>query len=325
MKKNTETFGRDDAEMNKQDDAAGQSLSQGSHIASLPRRTLISRRRKKYVFITLGSLLLIVLLLGLWAFVVEPNRLTVNEVTINLPNWPPGFERLRIVLISDLHVGSPYIDVAKLQRIVETTNAIQPDLILLAGDFMVTSGGQQIIEPEIIADNLKSLRSRFGVFAVLGNHDWWYGGERVRAALNAVGIRVLENDVARIEQQGKTLWVAGLADAWTRKPDIAGTLQKVTDDGPIIALTHNPDLFPIIPQRVALTLAGHTHGGQVNIPFIGRPQVPSQYGERYAIGHIEEGNRHLFVTPGVGTSILAVRFRVPPEISVLTITAQPSR
>lgn len=312
--------------MNKQDDAAGQSLSSRPNVYTSPRRTLISRGRKKYVLITLGSLLLIVLLIGLWAFVIEPNRLSVNEVTINLPAWPPNFERLRIVLISDLHVGSPYIDAAKLQRIVETTNAVQPDLILLAGDFMVTNSVRsgRTIEPEIIADGLKSLRARFGVYAVLGNHDWWYDGERVRAALNAVGIRVLENDVARIEQQGKTLWVAGIADAWTRKPDIAGTLQKVTDDGPIIVLTHNPDLFPAIPQRVALTLAGHTHGGQVSIPFIGRPQVPSQYGERYAIGHIEEDNRHLFVTPGVGTSILAVRFLVPPEISVLTINAQPA-
>ena len=277
------------------------------------------------MLITLGSLLLVILFLGLWAFVIEPNRLSVNEVVISLPNWPSNFEPLRIVLISDLHVGSPYIDAAKLQRIVETANAAQPDLILLAGDFMVTSSQEQTIEPEIIADGLKHLRARFGVFAVLGNHDWWYNGERVRAALNAVDIRVLENDVARIEHQGKNLWVAGLADAWTRKPDITGTLQKVTDDGPIIVLTHNPDLFTDIPARVSLTLAGHTHGGQVSIPLIGRPQVPSQYGERYAIGHIIEDNRHLFVTPGVGTSILPVRFRVPPEISVLTITGEVFR
>ena len=286
----------------------------------------ISRRKKKYALITLGSLLFICLTVGLWAFVIEPNRLIVNEVTINLPNWPPDFERLRIVLISDLHVGSPYIDAAKLQRIVEAANAAQPDLTLLAGDFMVTSSVRRgrTVEPEIIAESLKNLRARFGVFAVLGNHDWWYDGERVRAAINGVGIRVLENDVARIEHQGKTLWVAGIADAWTRKPDITGTLQKVEDDGPIIVLTHNPDIFPNIPARVALTLAGHTHGGQVSIPFVGRPQVPSRYGERYAIGHIVEGNRHLFVTPGVGTSIIPVRFRVPPEISVLTITAQPA-
>jgi uncharacterized protein len=283
----------------------------------------ISRRKKKYFLITVGSILLVCLSLGLWAFVIEPNRLTVNEVTISLPNWPPAYERLRIALISDIHAGSRYIDAAKLQRIVEATNAAQPDLILLAGDFVITSK-RKGIPPESIAAELKNLRARYGVFAVLGNHDWWYGGERITRALNGAGIRVLENDVAQIQQQGQSLWLAGLADLWTRKPDIPGTIQKVTDDGPIILFTHNPDIFPNVPARVALTLAGHTHGGQVNLPFVGRLQVPSDYGQRYAIGEVVEDNRHLFVTPGIGTSIIPVRFRVPPEISVLTITAQPA-
>jgi predicted MPP superfamily phosphohydrolase len=284
----------------------------------------ISARRKKFALITIGGLLLLCLTLGLWAFVIEPDSLTVNEVTIKLPNWPPSFERLRIALISDLHVGSPYIDSGKLQRIVQTINAAQPDLILLAGDFMVTSRIHNAVEPEVIAAELKNLRARFGVFVVLGNHDWWYGGERVMRAFNEAGLRVLENDVAQIQYQGKSLWIDGIADEWTRHPDITGTLQRITDDGPIIVLTHNPDIFPDVPARVSLTLAGHTHGGQVNIPFIGRPQVPSKYGQRYAIGHIVEDNRHLFVTPGIGTSIMPVRFRVPPEISLLTITAQPA-
>jgi predicted MPP superfamily phosphohydrolase len=286
----------------------------------------ISRRRKKYALIAIGSFLLICLTLGLWAFVVEPNRLTVNEVAIKLPNWPAAFEHLRIALISDLHVGSPYIDTDKLRLIVQTTNRKQPDLILLAGDFMVTNSVRRghTVEPEIIAAELKNLRARFGVYAVLGNHDWWYDGERVMRSLNAAGIRVLENDVAQIREQEQSLWLAGISDVWTRKPDITGTLQKVTDDGPVIVLTHNPDIFPKIPARVSLTLAGHTHGGQVNIPFIGRPQVPSDYGERYAIGLVVEENRYLFVTPGIGTSIYPVRFRVPPEISLLNITNAPA-
>lgn len=283
----------------------------------------ISRRKKKYFLIATASIVLVCLLLGVWAFVIEPNSLTVNEVTINLPNWPPAYERLRIALISDIHAGSHYIDTAKLQHVVEMTNAAQPDLILLAGDFVITSR-RRGLPPESIAAELKNLRARYGVFAVLGNHDWWYGGARITNALNAVGIRVLENDVAQIGQQGQSLWIAGVADLWTRKPDITGTLQKVTDDGPIIILTHNPDIFPNVPARVSLTLAGHTHGGQVNLPLVGRLQVPSQYGQRYAIGHVVEDNRHLFVTPGIGTSIIPVRFRVPPEISILTLTMQPA-
>jgi predicted MPP superfamily phosphohydrolase len=219
-----------------------------------------------------------------------------------------------------LHAGSPFITVDKLHRIVETTNAAQPDLILLPGDF-VGHGviGGTPIEPEVIASVLKELRARFGVFAALGNHDWWYNGPRVKKALENAGLRVLENDSAMIECDGAAIWVAGIGDKWEGKPNIASALKKVDPSATIIAFTHNPDIFPSIPARVALTVAGHTHGGQVALPIIGRPIVPSEFGERYAAGHIIEGPKHLFVTTGVGTSILPVRFRVTPEISLLTI------
>ena len=189
----------------------------------------------------------------------------------------------------------------------------------MLGDFVIQDVvGGEFVEPETIAAHLKDLRAPLGVYAVLGNHDWWLDGERVRRALESTGVRVLENDAARIEKDGRAFWLAGLADLWTRKPDIEATLAKVTDDAPVIALTHNPDLFPRIPPRVILTLAGHTHGGQVNLPVVGRPVVPSQFGQLYAQGHVQEQGRHLFVTSGVGTSIIPVRFRVPPEIIVLT-------
>lgn len=281
-------------------------------------------KRWKYFLLSIGSFLLICVALVIWAFVVEPNRLTVNEVTIELPNWPPSLNGLRVALISDLHVGSPYINNAKLQYIVQTTNATQPDLILLAGDFMVINSvrGGHTVEPEIIAAELKNLRARFGVFAVLGNHDWEYDGERVSRALKSAGIRVLENEAVPVQQQGQSLWIAGVADAWTRSPDIKATLQQVTDNGPVIMLTHNPDIFPDVPGRVSLTLAGHTHGGQVNIPFFGSTHTPSIYKQRYSRGLVVEDGRHLFVTSGIGTSIYPVRFRVPPEIALLTLTAQ---
>ena len=112
-----------------------------------------------------------------------------------------------------------------------------------------------------------------------------------------------------------------MADLWTRTPDIPGTLKDIPDDDPILLLTHSPDVFPDIPARVSLTLAGHTHGGQVNLPLVGRPIVPSKYGQRYAAGHIIEQGRHLFVSTGVGTSIIPVRFRVPPEIQILTVSS----
>jgi predicted MPP superfamily phosphohydrolase len=189
----------------------------------------------------------------------------------------------------------------------------------MPGDFVENAWGMWAVDPELTAAELKGFKARFGVFSSLGNHDWWYNGNRVRLALEGSGIRVLENDVAKIERHGAAMWVVGFGDLWEGFPNIAKTLAKVTDDAPVIALTHNPDLFPQIPTRVALTVAGHTHGGQVSLPLIGRPIVPSHFGQRYAIGHINEGGRSLFVTPGIGTSILPVRFRVTPEISLLTI------
>ena len=119
-------------------------------------------------------------------------------------------------------------------------------------------------------------------------------------------------------------WLAGVADLWTRSPDIEGTLKQVTDEEPVLLFTHNPDIFPEVPPRVSLTLAGHTHGGQMNLPIFGRPVVPSQYGQRYAFGHVVENGRHLYVSGGVGTSIIPARFRVPPEVVVLTLDSAGS-
>jgi predicted MPP superfamily phosphohydrolase len=160
------------------------------------------------------------------------------------------------------------------------------------------------------------------VFAVLGNHDSWFDHDRVKRALEQNGIPVIEESAVRIETPAGPLWVAGISDLWTGVHDVQAALAAVKDDAPVILLTHNPDVFPDVPRRVALTLAGHTHGGQVRLPFIGRPIVPSQFGQRYAAGHVIEDGRHLFVATGTGTSILPVRFRVPPDITVLTIVPQ---
>lgn len=285
----------------------------------------ISKPRTRLIIkIVTAALMLGLVCTLVYAFFIEPNRLVMHEETIQLQNWPASFNNLKVAVVSDLHVGSPFIDAQKLQLIVTKINQAQPDLIVLLGDYVIQNvWGGKFVEPEIIAENLKGLRARYGVYAVLGNHDWWYGDERIKRALEANGIRVLDDDVARIEQNGQAIWLAGLKDAWTNRTDIEGTLRKVTDENPVIALTHNPDLFARIPTRVVLTLAGHTHGGQVNLPLVGRLRVPSMYGQRYAAGHIVENNHHLFVTTGVGTSIIPIRFRVPPEIVILTLTSSP--
>jgi len=253
--------------------------------------------------------------LALWAFVIEPQRLVVHRETLTIPGWSPR-PPLRIAVAGDLHAGSPWTGIAKLRRVVQTINGQHPDVIVLLGDYVIQDVlGGHFIPPETIAGELRLLHAPLGVFAVIGNHDNWLDGRRVAAALRRAGITVLEDEVAHLA----TFTLAGVSDLWTAPHNLAATLAKVTGREPIILLTHNPDLFPHVPARVSLTLAAHTHGGQVNLPLAGRLIVPSHFGQRYAAGHIEEGGRHLWVTTGVGTSILPVRFRVPPEVGLVEV------
>ena len=225
--------------------------------------------------------------------------------------------------LSDIHAGAPHVDRAALGRVVALTNAQDADLVVLLGDYVIQDVvGGRFIPPEETAHVLSGLRARHGVVSVLGNHDWWLDGPRVRRAFAAAGLRPLENKAVQVVKSPVGLWVAGLADLWTRQVDLDAALRLVPADAPVLLLTHSPDVFPQVPARVSLTLAGHTHGGQVAFPLFGAPIVPSAHGQRYAQGLIEEGGRPLIVTPGIGTSILPVRFRVPPEVSVVILEAE---
>jgi hypothetical protein len=258
-------------------------------------------------------------LLG-WAVIVEPGRLVVRETQVRSARWPRP--PLRIAVLTDLHVGSFRNGLDRLDEVVARTNAERPDLVVILGDLVIHDvllG--RFVPPETTAAHLAGLHAPHGVVAVLGNHDWWLDGPRVRGDLERAGIRVLENEATPIDEGARRFWVAGLADLWTRPVNISRALARVPADEPVLLLTHNPDVFPGVPPRVALTLAGHTHGGQVALPILGRPVVPSRYGQRYAYGLVVEGGRALFVSPGIGTSLLPVRFRVPPEISVVTLAA----
>ncbi|PYS13070.1 MAG: metallophosphoesterase [Acidobacteria bacterium] len=265
----------------------------------------------------------ILFLLGLWAFWWEPSSLTVVHQIIPVRPWHPEHTGLKVAVMSDLHVGSPYMDLAKLQHVVAVTNAEKPDLIVILGDVVIRGVfGGRFITPEAIGNALAGLRAPLGIVAVLGNHDWWFDGPRVRHALESRGVRVLENESVPIMYRGKSFWLAGLADLWTRGNGLLQTMAKIDDAGPVLVLMHNPDLFPEMPERVSLTLAGHTHGGQVDLPIAGRLIVPSRFGQRYAYGLVEENGKKLIVTGGIGTSILPVRFRVPPEVVILTLIPQ---
>lgn len=269
---------------------------------------------------TLGAFAAAILLLGLWTFLVEPRRLVVNRVDLAIARWPGAAPPLRVALLSDIHVGSPHWGLERVHELVERTNAEKPDVVLLAGDYVIDGVlfGTKV-DQEAIARVLAGLRARFGVLAVLGNHDWWNDGERMRRALERSGIIVLENEVYTFAHGAMSFAVAGLADQIVRLPQPAETFERAPAGAPLIALVHEPDVFPSIDDRAAITFAGHTHGGQVRLPFVGSLFVPSSYGQRYAAGHVVEEGRHLFVTTGVGTSILPVRFGVPPEIAVITL------
>lgn len=262
----------------------------------------------------------LILLLGLWAFWLEPASLRNEDHALKLPSWPGECNGLRVAVLADLHVGSPFNGLDKLEEIVNLTLAAKPDLVLLAGDYVIHGVfGGTFTPPEDAAKVLARLNAPMGVYAVLGNHDWWFNAKQITNALESVGIRILEDTSTVVERGNCRLWLVGISDLWEGDHDIDRALKDVPNSGRVIALTHNPDIFPEIPARVTLTIAGHTHGGQVYIPGIGRPVLPSKYGQRYAIGHIVEEDRHLFVSSGLGTSIIPVRFLVPPEVSVLHI------
>jgi predicted MPP superfamily phosphohydrolase len=254
--------------------------------------------------------------LAVYAGWVEPRRLVVRELDLALPHWPATLAGLRAGVMSDLHAGVPHAGLDAIRRAVDELNAGEPDVHLLLVDYLDASQKwRRPLAPERVADELARLRSPRGTVAVIGNHDWRNSGDRMWRALEAVGITVLEDRAVNLGD----FWVAGLADLRHRRPDIGKALQEVPRDSPVLMLSHDPDLFPGVPTRVSLTLSGHTHGGQVAIPFLRRPMLPSYYGERYARGHIVEHGRHLLVTSGVGTSGLPIRFFAPPEVYVLTL------
>ena len=279
-----------------------------------------------------------------YGLAVEPVwRLEVTRYRITPPRWPRDL-KLSIGVIADVHAGGPAMPAERIRGIVEHTNSLKPDVIVLLGDFAASHKFKtRSVAPQVWAEALGELSAPLGVHAILGNHDWWddLAAQRARKGpvlgrrmLEREGVPVYENDVVRLAHHGRPFWLAGLGDqiaffTGRRKDgrrtfqgvhDLGGTLAKVTDDAPVILLAHEPDIFPHVPARVSLTLSGHTHGGQVRVLGYS-PMVPSRYGNRYAYGHIIEDDRHLVVSGGLGCSILPVRIGVPPEIVMIDVAA----
>jgi hypothetical protein len=262
---------------------------------------------------------LIVLLYGLF---VEPRRLVQQDYTLAIPRWPAACDGLRLDHVSDIHTGSPGNGIANLDRVVARLEASDSDAVVMTGDYVILSVlGGSYIPAATSAPHLRALTRRKPVYAVLGNHDWWKGGAAIRRALEAAGVVVLEDQAQRVTLRGCTLWMVGIGDLWTAPHNVRKAFAGIDDDAPAIVLTHNPAIFPDIPARASLVLAGHTHGGQISLPGIGQPAQWGKPENRYIRGAYEEGDRRLFVSPGIGTSILPMRIGVPPEISRLTLRA----
>jgi predicted MPP superfamily phosphohydrolase len=296
---------------------------------------MLSRRR---IGLVVAPLLVAFLLALCYAYFIEPRRLVLNEQAIAISGWNPLLDGFKIVAIGDIHGGSNAVDENQLQRLVKLANAQQADLVVLLGDYVSHSGSNPPpsdsnlkMPVSTIAANLSGLKSRFGTFAVMGNHDDWYGSGEIANEFRGAGIRILENEILTINVDGKPIRILGLRDqlhvgTWRSYSDnLKNLIQREGGSGPIIVLEHSPDVLPIITGElsispdVKLMLAAHTHGGQVWLPLIGTPVVPSSYGQKYSYGHIKENGVDMFVTSGVGTSILPIRFMMPPEIAVITL------
>lgn len=279
--------------------------------------------------------------LGTYSVVIEPNfMLDVTRYRVTPKDWPRGL-RLRIAVITDLHACEPWMPVSRIREIALVANALAPDLTVLLGDFAAgTHLASGPVTPQQWGEALSELKAPLGVHAVLGNHDWWHGplpsdapdgAEGARRALGQMGARVYENDGLRLTKDGKPFWLLGLGDqmafslghgrGWRGHDDLDATLAVIEDDAPAILLAHEPFIFSRVPKRVALTLCGHTHGGQVNLPIAGPIVAELRWKTKNIYGHIVEDDRHMVISGGLGESILPMRFMRPPEIVEVTVEA----
>jgi predicted MPP superfamily phosphohydrolase len=263
--------------------------------------------------------------------------LRVARYDLTPKQWPADFP-LRIAVIADLHACDPWMSLERIEAIVERTNALDADIIVLLGDYVAGHRRvTRVIPAGEWAPVLAGLKAPLGVHAILGNHDWWddktvqrdgQGPTVARRALEASGIPVYENDAQRLTKDGRPFWLAGLGDQLAYVParrfrpvrrigvdDLAATLRKITDAAPVILLAHEPDIAMRVPARVALQLSGHTHGGQVRL-FGWSPVAPS--GPKLVYGHVRI-NCDVVISGGLGCSIMPFRIGVPPEIVLVTL------
>jgi len=253
------------------------------------------------------GIILIVLLF--WSTLIEPNLLLVKKYKIVNHDLYGS----RIVFVSDLHLKSATSH--RLDNLVAKIKEQNPDMLLFGGDFFDGTQTVDISVMDSVIASLGTLKPTYGIYAVLGNHEWLVDRNRAKKLFKKHDIALLSDENKCLSISNKKLCIVGLEDILFQNIDISKAMRGT--EKTVILLSHSPDVFDAIPNNVDLVLAGHTHGGQVNIPFVGRPIVPSVFGDKYAYGLIEEDGKKMIVTSGIGTSILPIRFNCPPEIVVI--------
>ena len=250
-----------------------------------------------------------------YVFYVEPRWLEIERVEVPIHGLSEAFNDFKIVCLSDFHLH-PFTQIDFIEKVVARANELNPDVVCLLGDY-VLEGADSIYE---LAPVLAGLESKYGVFAVLGNHDLWTDADVVRSGLEAVGIRVLVNESVSIYVGDDDLILAGLDDGWSGEADLSLALENTPQGSPVILMLHEPDFADHYARdgRVSLQLSGHTHGGQVRIPGIGGPFRPA-YGQKYDDGLIEIEDMWLYTTRGVGVIGPPARFNCRPEITEIIL------
>lgn len=289
---------------------------------------------RRSFFRFLGGLLASGAALTGYGVLFEPMlRLNITRYALVPPRWSPGL-KLRLVVLADPHLTQPLMPVARWRAIINRANTLGGDMILLLGDYVAGHPFRSRKVPmAAVAEAARALAAPLGVRAIIGNHDWWedeaaqragHGPTLAQRALEAQGIAVLVNQAERFTKDGAPFWLAGtdsmvaIRRNFDSRANLPAALAQVSDDAPVVLMAHEPDQFVHVPERVSLTLSGHTHGGQVRL-FGFSPVVPSSHGNRYAYGHVVEDNRHLIVSAGLGCSVLPIRIGMPPEIVVLDL------
>jgi uncharacterized protein len=264
--------------------------------------------------------------LAAYKFITGPRRVRITQFEFQLPGLPPELDGLRIVQLSDLHHG-PWMPVSFVREIIAKANEFEADIVALTGDYVTNSS--RYVKPGI--EVLSELRARIGLVAVLGNHDWWEGVDLIRKEFKRIGVPLIDNSRLFISTNRRIvnrcrrgLCIAGVGDQWEDAVDIDKALQGVPEDMPRLLLSHNPDVAEderlcVGKYRIDLMLAGHLHGGQVKLPIIGSPMLPSRMKKKYAGGLVAGPTCPVFISRGIGTSGVPVRYGCPPEIVVVDL------